>query len=972
MDNQLRHDVENFAKKILEKYFCDSDMEFMIDTFAPDIVWIGGGDKMQAEGKEQVAASFRKGKNDMIACDMYDENYVVRQLGEDYFLCQGDSWLKPKTELPMCFNMHQRITFIFKRIGNTFQTIHIHNSIPFNDINDDELFPVKSAREAYEELQEILKQKDRQIELMLSQLSGGMMICYNDKEFSIKWISDSLCTLFGYNDYKDVILNNEYSCRSFVFKEDYSEIYKQVKKDLKYSDSYYSEYRVKIKDGNVIWVADFGKRVKDIDNEDVIYCFISDITERKEKELQIKKANEEVKRQALFLTQLYNSVPCGILQFTPDESFKIVNSNRMVWEFYGFCSEKEYMDNVKNPFQTVLEKDKKWIVDLVNSLTLENGTVSYIREVKRDDNTSAWISVVMTRLLNADGIDVIQAVFTDITEIRVMQIEREHESLIENRSLQAAICTAYPMIMSVNLTKNTYNCFIDEQEIYINERMGNFDKLVEETISSIYPSYQEDFIETFSRNSILKHFESGEREVYMELQQKGIDEKYHWLSIHMIYVNNPVNDDVLAIELVKVLDKQLSEKARQEQLLRDALASAKAANNAKSDFLSRMSHDIRTPMNAIIGMTTIGRMKIDDKVRVKDCFAKIDTSSRYLLSLINDILDMSKIETGKMNIVNEKFDFTELVNEITSIVYPQSLEKGINFEIHIKEPIEKYYVGDELRIKQILMNLLSNSLKFTSADGKITLIIEEQRRMNGHAHLVFTVSDTGIGMSDEFLDKIFLPFEQESQDNARNNVGSGLGLSIVYNLVNLMNGIIEVESERGRGTAFKLSLPFELVDFNNENEFKRKNTELLKGVNVLVIDDDEIVGEQATVILNNVGANCTYVNSGKMALEEVKNSIEKGNIYDIAMIDWRMPDMNGVETTKRIREMVGNETLIIIISAYDWSSIEEEAKIAGASYFITKPIFQSTVYEVFNKLKLENQNKEEQMQQSDIFIGKKY
>ncbi len=231
---------------------------------------------------------------------------------------------------------------------------------------------------------------------------------------------------------------------------------------------------------------------------------------------------------------------------------------------------------------------------------------------------------------------------------------------------------------------------------------------------------------------------------------------------------------MLAIELVKVLDSQRAELARQEQLLRDALAAAKAANSAKSDFLSRMSHDIRTPMNAIIGMSTIGQMKLEDTPRVQDCFRKIDASSRYLLSLINDILDMSRIETGKMEINSRKFNFAELYEEISSIIYPQALEAMIEFEARQTEPMEHYYVGDALRIKQILMNLLSNALKFTPAGGKIVVNTQEEKRTNGYAYVRLTVEDNGIGMSEEFQDRIFQPFEQESAESARNNVGSGL------------------------------------------------------------------------------------------------------------------------------------------------------------------------------------------------------
>lgn len=443
----------------------------------------------------------------------------------------------------------------------------------------------------------------------------------------------------------------------------------------------------------------------------------------------------------------------------------------------------------------------------------------------------------------------------------------------------------------------------------------------------------------------------------MEMQIMGQDNQYHWISAQMIYVENPAGKDILAIGLMKSLDELRSEKARQDQLLRDALVSAKAANSAKSDFLSRMSHDIRTPMNAIIGMSTIGQMKISDTVRVQDCFRKIDTSSRYLLSLINDILDMSKIETGKMSVKAEPFDLTDLIGELNIIIYQQTLEREIHFEVRHKEPIERYYRGDVLRLKQILMNLLSNSLKFTARGGRIIVHIEEQRRTNGFAYVKFIVSDTGIGMSEEFKTRLFQPFEQESTEFARNHTGSGLGLAIVYNLVHLMNGTIEVQSEKNQGTIFTISIPLGLVSEDIDVENERKEKELLKGVEVLIIDDDEIAGTQALTILEDIGAVGLWLDSGRTAVKMVKEEADKNHYYDIAMIDWKMPDMDGVETTRQIRKLVGPDTTIIIISAYDWSSIENEARSAGADYFIEKPLFRSSVCRTLKEMKIDGSNK---------------
>ena len=459
-------------------------------------------------------------------------------------------------------------------------------------------------------------------------------------------------------------------------------------------------------------------------------------------------------------------------------------------------------------------------------------------------------------------------------------------------------------------------------------------------------------LKDFMPQAILGSFRSSCSEVYTEVRQMGDDGKYHWVSAHVVRVENPYGEDEIAIMLFRILDEQRDKQARQEQLLRGALAAAEAANSAKSDFLSRMSHDIRTPMNAIIGMSTIGQLKLNDKTRVLDCFKKIDASSKYLLSLINDILDMSKIERGKMALNNKKFDFTELVSDLVGVIYPQASVRVISFEVHHAEPLERFYNGDSLRLNQILMNLLSNSLKFTPSGGRITLGIREAHRTGSLSYLELTVKDTGIGMSKAFLDRVYQPFEQEAADTARNQSGSGLGLSIVYNLVQLMGGKISVESERGRGTEFTVTVPLGLTDDHTLERQEREAKEVFHGVRVLVVDDDEVVGEQSGAILNNIGADSLWVDSGYKAVEEVQRALDRGMPFSLALIDWKMPDIDGVETTRRIRRLVGPETMIIIISAYDWSEIETQAREAGADAFLPKPLFQSAIYDAMLRLNI--------------------
>lgn len=818
MDEVLKGKIEAFASKILTTYFCDSDVDFLISTFAPDIVWMGGGEKQRGEGSEVVAAAFRREKDDLIPCDMTKERYVTRELSEGIYLCEGDSWLTAKPETLMYLNVHQRVTFIFRKKGESFECVHLHNSIDYSAIQDDELFPIEHAKSDYQKLQDMLNMKE-----------------------------------------------------------------------------------------------------------------------------------EESNRQARFLQQLYETVPCGILQFMTEPPFHVLSLNRMVWEFYGFNSEAEYRQQVTTPIQFVLDKDRENTVRMIEELKIGGAPVNYTREGRKKDGASFWISVIMHRVVNVDGLEVIQAIFTDITEMTRLVVAQEKERMIENHFLRAATCIAYPLILSINLTKNTYNCFIDDQRGIIGNNSGVYDELIEESVTRANQSFRDEYEEAFSRENLLHRFEEGSKEHYLELQMRGMEGKEHWLSIHVINVENPLNDDVLAIGLVKVLDEQRTEKLRQEQLLRDALSTARAANDAKSDFLSRMSHDIRTPMNAIIGMCTIGQLKLDDSLRVQDCFKKIDDSSKYLLSLINDILDMSKIENGKVELAREEFNFGEFFENLIAIIYPQMEEKGISFEMYHKEPIQKYYIGDALRIKQILMNLLSNALKFTQAGGRIQLEVFEEKRTKDTAYMNFIVRDTGIGMSEEFIKRLYEPFEQESKESARNNVGSGLGLSIVYSMVQIMNGNIEVKSEKDKGTEFTVTIPLWLLE-EKRNQDDTELGDLLRGTKVLIVDDDEIVGEQAILMLQEIGGNPVWAASGMEAVNYVRQSLEDKRPFELALIDWKMPDMNGIETTRKIREIVGQETTIIIISAYDWSTIEEEALEAGADYFISKPLFRSSIEKALNQV----------------------
>lgn len=663
----------------------------------------------------------------------------------------------------------------------------------------------------------------------------------------------------------------------------------------------------------------------------------------------LNKANDEIRRQSNFLKQLYDTVPCGIIQFSADESHRIIHANRRAWEIYGYNEEYEYWENVKDAFIAALNENKESYRKRMESLKKTGDVIFYERAMRRKNGSQCFISATMQRLINADGEEVIQAVFNDITETKRFEREKEKEHLLENQLLRTAILIGYPLILNVNLTKGTYNQIAAENYIINVDYNGDYDKLIRNVRPTIYSSYQEEYDKLFSRKYLKKELDKSKEELYVELKQMGDDGKYHWVFVHMISVDSPYSEDKLVIMLFRILDEQRAEQARQEQLLREALKSAQAANNAKSEFLSRMSHDIRTPMNAIIGMSTIGKLKNNDKKQTWECFKKIDDSSRYLMTLINDILDMSKIESGKMLMSEELFDLHEFLSNITSIIYPQAEIKNIDFNLYYEEPLNQYYIGDELRINQILINLLSNALKFTPAGGKVSLSIRETKKTNGYAYVEIAVKDTGRGMSREFMEKLYEPFEQEATDKARNQVGTGLGLSIVYNLLQIMGGKISVESEVDKGTVFTLSIPLKLAENNEYEEEQRKQRELLSGMYVLVADDDSQAGQQAAAILENSGARAEWVNSGRKAVQKVAEAADCSRVYNLALIDWKMPEMDGIETTRQIRQLAGHETMIIVISAYDYTGIEQEAIEAGADYFISKPIFKGRLCDTLTR-----------------------
>ena len=382
---------------------------------------------------------------------------------------------------------------------------------------------------------------------------------------------------------------------------------------------------------------------------------------------------------------------------------------------------------------------------------------------------------------------------------------------------------------------------------------------------------------------------------------------------------------------------------QQKNDLQDALAAAQHANRAKTTFLNNMSHDIRTPMNAIIGFTSLAAAHIDHPEQVQDYLAKITTSSNHLLSLINDVLDMSRIESGKMKIEEKEASLPEIMHDLKTIVQSDITAKQLEFYIDTADVVNEHVLCDKLRLNQVLLNLLSNAMKFTMPGGIVSVrVIQKGAASEGRASYDFQVKDTGIGMSKEFLAHVFDPFERERTSTVSGIQGTGLGMAITKNIVDMMDGTISVTSEEGKGSTFTVSLQLQTCS----GPVRQEEIPQLKGLRALVADDDFNTCSSVTKMLSTIGLRPDWTTSGKEAVLRTRLAWEQGDEYAVFIIDWLMPDMNGVEVVRRVRTIIGEEKPIIILTAYDWSDIEEEARDAGVTAFCSKPIFLSELREL--------------------------
>ncbi len=535
--------------------------------------------------------------------------------------------------------------------------------------------------------------------------------------------------------------------------------------------------------------------------------------------------------------------------------------------------------------------------------------------------------------------------------------QRAAEEVIQKREkyqlqILAALSQDYSVIYYVDLDRNQSKAVRQEKGLRDTSDADvplahRYSEAMQSYISTyVQPDTKEPLLELCDPQAVICRFQ----------EEKGFTVRYRILpdhrnqeffEMHFVDVSESGQEHAMVLG-IRCVDEAVHEEQTQKQLLQDALEAANRASAAKTDFMSKMSHDIRTPMNAIIGMTAIAAAHAENPDRVRDALSKISSSSRHLLGLINEVLDMSKIESGIISLTAEEFSLSDLFNSMLLMINPQIQAHKHRLQVHIQSIQHENVIGDSLRIQQVFLNLMSNAVKYTPDGGEISFTVREQAvSTSSMGCYEFIIEDNGIGMSEEYLKHIFEPFSRAEDLRTSKIQGTGLGMAIAQNIVHMMNGNITVESQLGKGSKFTVTIYLRLQD---EQDI---DTSELADLSVLVVDDDDCACQSLCTMLDEIGMRSEGCTSGRDAVAAVQRALNTALPFYAAILDWKMPDMDGLDTARAIKRLVGDTLPVIILSAYDWSDIEPEARAAGVDAFLSKPVFKSGLIRTFKSLRNE-------------------
>ncbi len=813
-------------------------------------------------------------------------------------------------------------------------------------------------------------------------MPGGFFIYKADENEELIYANKAVLDIFGCKDLEEFKSLTGYTFRGMLHPDDYDKISESIIEQINSNDDNfdYVEYRIVRKDGSIRWVDDYGHYTETDAYGGIYYVFISDITEKKEKSIKLMEEVESAAKLADLMgsvASLLSNMPA--LSFSKDaKTGKYLACNQAFAEYAHKSSpeevvgltdheifDKDTADHFVRDDKKAIEMDEPYIffedVPDAGGVAIRNLQTT---KMKFRDSTGRLCTLGMC-------VDVTQMTKIKETEARQREMEEklalQEKILIEERKkaeqdkLITALASDYWSVYYVQLDTDEGVCYQArpdiENSLKEGERFRFLDVFTAYANQNIVEEYRESFLRFIQPDNIREGLKESRVISYIYMVERNGKQSYEM--IRFAGVRHPEDRDDHMVHAVSAcfsdVDAETRKNLADNKTLGDALNAAQQANRAKTAFLSNMSHEIRTPMNAIIGLDNIALSDVELSDRTKDYLEKIGTSAHHLLSIINDILDMSRIESGRMIINNEEFSFSKIMDQVNTIIGGQCHNKGINYSFTMDSNLSDYYIGDDMKLKQILINILGNAVKFTSGRGRVTFAVEKTAEFDGNHTIAFTITDTGIGMSESYLPRIFDAFSQEDS-SATNQYGStGLGMPITKSLVELMNGNIEVKSKKNEGTTFIVTITLK--------ESSRKDADGIadditpNDMEVLVIDDDMVACEHAKLVLGQVGIKCDVALSGEEGLEMIRLKHARSELYNLILVDWKMPGMDGIETTKQIRESVGMESAIIILTSYNWDDIIDEARAAGVDTFVPKPLMASSVMDEFKEaFKKKNQN----------------
>lgn len=651
---------------------------------------------------------------------------------------------------------------------------------------------------------------------------------------------------------------------------------------------------------------------------------------------QERAYEQEIIRKNHTLETIFTTLDCGVMRHTIDGS-QLLGINNAALKILGYESREALMSEGFDMIAgSVLEEDRKKLLDSIKILTKENDSVSVEYRVQHKNGDILHV-MGNVKLVKEHGKLVCQRFLLDCTAQKLQEKKQaKHQA---------------ELIQALGIDYN-FVCFfdLDTGKGTPLRTDGAYKNMFDATFTK-KPSLAES-METF----ISQYVHEDDREPMRQassldcLKKRLADHKLHYVNFRTVMDGQTRYFQMKVVRAgawdgsrglvmgFRSVDEEIRKEMEKKHLLEDALSQANRASKAKSIFLSNMSHDIRTPMNAIVGFTNLAITHIDRKEQVEEYLKKINASGNHLLSLINDILDMSRIESGKIHLEEKPCSLPDILHGLRNILQADIRAKQLDLFIDTVNVLDEQIYCDKLRLNQVLLNLMSNSVKYTPNGGSVSLrIIEKNDAPSGYANYEFHIKDTGMGMSKEFVEHIFEPFERESNTSTSGIQGTGLGMAITKNIVDMMNGTIQVESEQGVGTEFLVSFTFQLVP---ETKTPPEIPEL-KNCRALIVDDDFNTCDSVSYMMQQIGMRAEWTLSGKEAVLRTRQAITRKDSYQVYIVDWLLPDMNGVEVTRRIQKETGGNVPVIVLTAYDWSDIEEEAREAGVTAFCSKPLFLS-------------------------------